>query len=239
MSLRSTYNYIRKRVAEIYYRLRHSVSIFRKRFPSIAVTGKIVLPSDFVLDEATAKPRGYQAPDGAYYSKVNQLSFEQLPRAVVESIRNYDSILRLYLGDGYLINDANIWRNYSIPVEIKNQELISNHWHYDKVVDFRNIQLFVLLGDVSEDDGPLEFLINPNEYRLMPSVLNRSNADLNINSKKLTGKRGDTFLFSTGSTPHRAGIPKDGHFRDIFSVAFFPAYTKIGKPAQLLLMDLN
>ena len=51
---------------------------------------------------------------------------------------------------------------------------------------------------------------------------------------KLTGIRGDGMLFSTGATPHRAGVPKFGNKRDIFSVAFFPIYTDIGTNAKIL-----
>lgn len=65
--------------------------------------------------------------------------------------------------------------------------------------------------------------------------MNRNNKDLNLIARKLTGKRGDTLLFSTGSTPHRAGIPAEGRHRDIFSIAFFPAYTNIGQSSIALL----
>ena len=82
---------------------------------------------------------------------------------------------------------------------------------------------------MTDNDGPFEYVVNPNEYNILPSVLDRENKDIDLKVQKLTGKRGDTFLFSTGSTPHRAGIPAEGRHRDIFSIAFFPAYTKIGR----------
>lgn len=66
-------------------------------------------------------------------------------------------------------------------------------------------------------------------------VESRNGADLgDAEVVKLTRVRGKVLLFSTGSTPHRAGIPAHGNYRDIFSIAFFPVYTGIGVLAGLL-----
>ena len=237
--LNTVYSWLRQRIPEVGFRGLHASRVFSKRFFTLSVLGHIELESEFRLDESQAIDRGYRAPDGRFYSKYHTLNWAELPVSVKQSIRNYDSVIRMYLGDGYLINDGLIWRNYSIPVEYRNDELFSQHWHYDKVVDFRNIQLFVLLGDVTTDDGPFEYVVNPDEHNILPSVLDRNNRDIGLRTRKLTGKRGDTLLFSTGSTPHRAGIPTEGRHRDIFSIAFFPAYTKIGRSSTELLCQLD
>ncbi len=233
--VKAMYSWLRQRVPEVYFRALHASRVFSKRFFTLSVFGHIDLEQSFGLNEGKAIDRGNRAPDGRYYSKYHTLDWAEAPAAVKQAIRNYDSVIRMYLGDGYLINDGLIWRNYSIPAEYRNTELFSQHWHYDKVVDFRNIQLFVLLGDVTEDDGPFEYVSNPDEQNILPSVLDRNNKDIGLKTRKLTGKRGDTLLFSTGSTPHRAGIPAEGRHRDIFSIAFFPAYTKIGRSSVDLL----
>ncbi len=233
--VKANYSWLRQRVTEVFFRGLHASRVFSKRFFTLSVSGHLDLESSFGLNESKAIDRGNRAPDGRYYSKYHTLEWAEIPVAVKQAIRNYDSVIRMYLGDGYLINDGLIWRNYSIPAEYRNTELFSQHWHYDKVVDFRNIQLFVLLSDVTEDDGPFEFVTNPDELNILPSVLNRNNNDIHLKTQKLIGKRGDTLLFSTGSTPHRAGIPAEGRHRDIFSIAFFPAYTKIGRSSIELL----
>lgn len=233
--LKTIYSYLRGRIPEVYFRAVHASRVFSKRFFTLSVFGHLELEPGFGLDESRAIDRGNRAPDGRCYSKYQTLDWTELPVQVKSAIRNYDSVLRMYLGDGYRINEGLIWRNWSIPAEYRDTELFSQHWHYDKVVDFRNIQLFVLLGDVTEDDGPFEYVVNPNERNILHSVFDRNNKDLNLKTRKLTGKRGDTFLFSTGSTPHRAGIPAEGRHRDIFSIAFFPAYTKIGRSSTDLL----
>lgn len=225
----------RQRYFEVTRRFFHANAVFKKRFFSCAVKGHVDLDPAFVFDEARARPRGEKAPDGKYYSASYELKWQDFPIQIKDTIRNYDTVIRMFLGDDYHVNVANVWRNMSIPEEYRKSELFSQYWHYDKVVDFRNIQLFVLLQDVSEDDGPFEYIAEPDEYNLMASVLRRDNSDFSAKKSKLTGKRGDTLLFSTGSTPHRAGVPAPGRHRDIFSVAFFPAYTKIGTSSKLLL----
>jgi hypothetical protein len=172
------YRELRQRFPEIYFRLAHAKKIFQKRFPSVAVEGRIELPSEFQFDEINSVNRGYKAPDGRYFSRINKLFWDDIPLSVKYAIKNYDSVLRLYLGDGYLVSDANLWRNYSIPGMYRNMELFSQHWHYDKVVDYRNIQLLVLLGNVTTDDGPFEYVSEPDEKNLLASVFRRNNADL-------------------------------------------------------------
>lgn len=233
--LKAVYSWLRQRIPEVYFRAVHAGRVFSKRFFTLSVFGHVELEPGFGLDESRAIDRGNRAPDGRCYSKYHTLDWAEIPSSVKQAVKNYDSVIRMYLGDGYLINDGLIWRNYSIPAEYRNTELFSQHWHYDKVVDFRNIQLFVLLGDVTADDGPFEYVANPDEHNILPSVLDRNNKDIDLHTRKLTGKRGDTLLFSTGSTPHRAGIPAEGRYRDIFSIAFFPAYTKIGRSSTELL----
>lgn len=225
----------RQRYFEITRRISHASATFRKRFFSLSVKGHIDLQPAFCFDVWRAKPRGEKAPDGKFYSQYYELPWEEFPVEVKNAVRNYDTVLRMFLGDDYHVNVGNVWRNMSIPPEYMKNELFSQHWHYDKVVDFRNIQLFVLLQDVSEDEGPFEYIQEPDEYKLIESVMLRSNADFSASKAKLIGKRGDTFLFSTGSTPHRAGVPAEGRHRDIMSVAFFPAYTKIGRSSKALL----
>lgn len=225
----------RSRVLELTHRFIHAKNVFSKRFFTLAIPGHVDLEESFIFDEARAKDRGAKAPDGRYYSKYYNLGWSELPKDIKAKIRSYDSVIRMYLGDDYLINDGLVWRNMSIPPEFKGSELFSQHWHYDKVVDFRNIQLFVLLHDTNGEDGPFEYVSEPDEHSIMPSVLKRTNMDVGVKTAKLTGKRGDCFLFSTGSTPHRAGIPAEGRHRDIFSIAFFPAYTGIGINSKVLL----
>jgi hypothetical protein len=220
---------------ERYRRIGHAYDIFKMRFILLAVKTHINLPDDFTYDEARAVNRGRQAPNGKHYSSTYALTWQEIPEAIQQEIKKFDTVLRLYFGGEYLINTANVWRNIGIPDEYRALDIYSQVWHYDHVVDYRNVQLFVLLTDTTEQHGPFEYLANASETEVNRDVEARNGAELvNAEIGKLTGVRGDGILFSTGATPHRAGIPKHGNHRDIFSIAFFPAYTGLGINAKAL-----
>lgn len=221
---------------EIFWRVAHACKVFKTRFPLVTLKTRVDLPASFVFDETRALSRGRQAPDGKHYSSAYELVWEELPEEIKAAIKNLDSVLRLYFGGDYLIHTSNVWRNIGIPDEFRSLDIYSQVWHYDHVVDYRNLQLFVLLSDTTEEHGPFEYLVNASETKLNKDVEKRNGAELpGAVIGKLTGKRGDGMLFATGSMPHRAGIPKFGNHRDIFSIAFFPAYTGIGRSAEELL----
>ena len=224
---------------EVFFRARHAIQIFRKRFLFLDISTKLELPSDFVFDEGIATGRGRIAPDGNHYSLGYELTWDDIPTEIKKEIKKFDSVLRLYFGDDYLIDKATIWRNTGIPEEYRELDIYSQVWHYDHVVDYRNVQLFVLLSNTTLTDGPFEYILNPSNTRIYGNAASRENAttpDAQIG--KFTGLRGDGMLFSTGSTPHRAGIPEIGCQRDMFSIAFFPAYTGIGFDARALLAEV-
>lgn len=223
------------RVIESCRRFSHACYVFRMRFIRLDVKSHIDLADNFVFNTDKAASRGRKAPDGRYYSSAYELEWAVIPAEIKQEIRNFDTVLRLYFGGDYLIHMANVWRNIGIPDEYRTLDIYSQVWHYDHVVDYRNVQLFVLLSDTSEDHGPFEYVANASETKVNPDVKARNGAELtSAEIVKLTGRRGDCMLFSTGATPHRAGIPKFGNHRDMFSVAFFPQYTGIGVSASAL-----
>ena len=217
-------------------RFGHARGIFKMRFIQIAVGTHIDLPGDFVFDESKAADRGRKAPDGKYYSSAYELDWQAIPEEIKQEIHKLDTVLRLYFGGDYLINTANVWRNVGIPDEYRSLDIYSQVWHYDHVVDYRNLQLSVLLTDTTDQHGPFEYLANASETEVNKVAQSRNGAEIpNAKIGKLTGVRGDGMLFSTGSTPHRAGIPRYGNHRDIFSISFFPIYTGLGVSAGTLL----
>lgn len=217
-------------------RLGHARDIFKMRFIHLAVGTHVDLPDTFVFDETKAAGRGRVAPDGKHYSSAYELDWQAIPEEIKAEIRNLDSVMRLYFGGDYLINTANVWRNVGIPDEYRSLDIYSQVWHYDHVIDYRNLQLFVLLTDTTDSHGPFEYLANPSETEVNTVAEARSGAEIpGAEIGKLTGVRGDAMLFSTGATPHRAGVPHFGNHRDIFSISFFPVYTGLGTSAKVLL----
>jgi hypothetical protein len=226
---------VKIRLLEIFHRMGHAVGVFKMRFLLLNVATHVDLPQDFVFDEKKAVNRGRMAPDGKYYSSTYSLEWSELPEVIKQEVKNLDSVNRLYFGGDYLIQEARIWRNIAIPESYRSLDIYSQVWHYDHVVDYRNLSLFFLMSDVTEDHGPFEYVENPSETDLDADVEAR-NRDLSTGKKavKLTGVRGDGLLFATGAMPHRAGIPKFDNHRDLFCISFFPKYADVGLEAKSL-----
>lgn len=234
-ALKRNYSKIKLRYLELFYRAQHAINIFKMRFIPLIIPTHIHIPENFVFEAGRAKNQGYVAPDGNYYSAGYALNWQEIPDVIRQEIKKFDAVFRLYFGGDYLINEGRVWRNRSVPDEYKKVELYGQLFHYDHVVDYRNIQLFVLLTDTTEDHGPLEYVRNSSTKMLIHDVEARNGVDLiDIEIGRFTGGRGDAMLFATGCIPHRASIPKPGNHRDIFSIAFFPKYTGIGLDAKLL-----
>lgn len=202
-----------------------------ERYSNIAFTGHLNIPVDFTFDEKLAVPRG-NLIDGHYFSKSYEKDLLDLPSELQGFILSFRSILESYFCSEVNVNKANIWRNYHVPEDIANtkSEVFADAFHQDLVHDQYNIQLFILLQDTDEEHGPFEFLDGISSARDIKYYRKRNRKKALSSSTKLIGKRGDYLLFTTGFTLHRAGIPREGFHRDIFSIAFFPSYTNIGAP---------
>jgi hypothetical protein len=232
--VKGVYRYSKARIVEIYHRLCHAYGIFKMRFMILTIPSHVDISDDFIFEEKNAVNRGRVAPDGNYYSSSYELEWQKIPDEIKLKIKEFDSVLRIYFGGDYLIHTANVWRNISLPENYRSLDIYSQIWHYDYVVDYRNVQLFVLLTDTTDLHGPFEFIENSSETELSKVAKERNGLGL-TGGRKFTGIRGDAMLISTGAIPHRDGIPMFGNHRDIFSIGFFPKYTGIGIDAKSLL----
>ena len=123
------------------------------------------------------------------------------------------------------------WRNYHVPPKIvKETETFSDRWHCDKQnTDY--FSLFVVLSDVTEEDGPLHFQpIDRTKYLIKNGFGNRHNYNVSpelLNNPKYVAKAigpsGTSFLINTEFCLHRAGIPSHDRFRDIIQFRFSPS----------------
>jgi len=222
---------VKQGVKEIWHRLLCAIANFNMRFIHLVVRTRVNLEDNFVFDEKRALSRGRIAPDGKTYSSGYEINLDGVPNSVKEEVRNFDSVLRLYFGGDYLVNTATVWRNLGLPDSYRALDIYSQIWHYDHVVDYRNVQFMVLLTDTTDDHGPFEYIEKPSVTTLLGNAAARNGVE-SISEKvvKLTGVRGDGLWFATGSMPHRAGVPNLGNHRDMMSVSFFPKYTGIGIP---------
>jgi len=129
-----------------------------------------------------------------------------------------------YFGGNFQVKRIVAARNYHIPPEIQaKREFISDHWHNDNRDIDSYWKAFILLSDVTEDDGPLHLQTRERTKELIKMKFGtRDNYNLPdevLNDPKYIVKHiGPPGAVIIGNPPlcfHKAGIPAPGHFRDM------------------------
>ncbi len=214
---------------------KRSLRTFSEHHSHISFKGHVDLPPDFAFRPEIAAPRGSEV-NGQYFSCGYDMPLEDLPTEIRTLILSFRGIIQSYFACETNASSAQLWRNIHVPQAIAQarQEVFADAFHQDLVVDQYNMQLFILLQETTEQDGPFEYLDGEVQVTEMDYYRKRDRKVPLSRSEKLVGKRGDYLLFTTGLTLHRAGVPAEDHQRDIMSIAFFPSYTNIGKPLATL-----
>lgn len=129
------------------------------------------------------------------------------------------------------------WRNKHVPKSVENKsELFSNHWHCDNR-STEYLKLFIPLNNLTTDDGPFHIMSlqrtkqlmksgfgSRDEYNLEDSLINDPN-----HVKKITGEVGMAYFGNPQMCLHRAGVPSEGHWRDMINFVFAPSKTPLNE----------
>ena len=130
------------------------------------------------------------------------------------------------------------WRNYHVPPQITEQKEVgySHYWHNDgHPVDM--LKLFIVMTDVSEEDGPFHALPKSVSRRIVRRGFDRKrfrHGDESLERTavfKLVGPRGTAALCNTTLCLHRAGVPAPGRYRDLLQFQFRSHSTPWAAPA--------
>jgi hypothetical protein len=115
-----------------------------------------------------------------------------------------------------------VWRNYSTS----NPTLFSGDWHFDRRPT-NLLRLFVLLEDVSHNQGPFRYYPKKDSKRITRKGFLREDkkwqTTLNAEDKKrkigeFIGLKGDGVIVDTQHLLHRAGVPEQGNTRDMMQI---------------------
>lgn len=224
---------------------RYLLGVLRNRQPRpfLVKHGSIRLPDSLQYDHSLEKTRsnfGINAKD------VYSYGYELSPLAIAGVVQpllgeNHLEISRI-LGSNFLVNNIRFWRNLSMPNSEHSIDHYSNVFHQDTVRDQNLIQIFVLLSDVTVDDGPFEWYEKDQHHQVHHSFKHRSSIPYSKHKlfsipspHQLTGSRGSYLLLNTGYHYHRDSIPMPGRDRVIMSIGLFPKYTNIGMPSTSFL----
>lgn len=201
--------------------------LLKKEFDIIS--GNIDLDSEIYFDTNKSESRGNlnyledQKISESYFVDKN-LFFDKIIKQNLNSIK-------AYLGNGFVTERVLFFRNYKISQNLKTHDIYSNIWHQDSHDGFKLLKIFVLLDDVTINDGPFVFLDrkttikNFNKLRERWSFENLKELKEYENEIKFVGKRGDYIVINTALCMHRASIPSN--FRDMAQITIKPRWRPI------------
>ena len=145
----------------------------------------------------------------------------EFSKLLTDQIKN---IMSDYFGGHFQIKRIQGSRNYHIPSDIlTKREFYSDHWHCDNRDTDSYWKIFILLSDVTDDDGPLHLVTRSRTKELMKMGFHtRDDYDLSDDVLydpkylvKHTGPIGTVVIGNPTLCLHRAGIPSLGHTRDM------------------------
>jgi hypothetical protein len=182
-----------------------------------------------IADPTASQPIGPRLKDAA--------------RAIVEPLARIPEIAHLlttevhdlvnaYYGTPFKVNHVRAWRNVPVPQEYQKQDVYSNLWHNDHDPIYM-LRLFVYLTEgVNRETGALRFHPIPVTKKIMRrgylrrrAVLPPARRILNDEGRMLffEGGPGSTCLLNPQMCLHRAGVPREGSFRDMVQFTLSPS----------------
>ena len=195
-----------------------------RRGPFRIVSGRTDTPVP-TFDEALARGRGNSAA-----SSSQGYTTDIIPSAFHDIISKHRAEIEAYVGKAFLCERPLCFRNLGIPDEYKTYDVYSNIWHQDSHDGNRLLKIFVLLMDVTEEDGPFCFLDRDATLQHWPALRERWTFEkMKVvpafsEERRAIGPRGSYLILDTASCMHRASIPK-GH-RDMMQLTLYPSWRK-------------
>ncbi len=174
----------------------------------------------------TARNGEYCEPDKASFLMVKNI-VRSIPNVLELITSDIMDLLYSYYNSHFHISYVSAYRTIHIDENEDPKEVYAYKFHYDRHIT-DTLKLFVLLTDVTLDDGPFTFFDRIDSKKILASGYkerdNYGRAKQMIESgemtKYLTGKKGTAAICDTTRCLHRAGIPKIGRTRDLLIFSF-------------------
>lgn len=148
-------------------------------------------------------------------------------RYIVEEQKEF---ITSYVGKQFLHKGVLAWRNYPIDKNFENFDVYSNVWHQDSHDGNRLLKIFILLQDVSIEDGPFTFLSEKDTRKNWGNLRKRYHMDTSEHTKSYleeqhaTGSFGDYIILDTARSAHRATVPAAS--RDMAQLTMYPSWQR-------------
>ena len=133
-----------------------------------------------------------------------------------------------YLGSKFFVEKQALIRNFNFDNSFSNFDIYSNINHVDSHDGNRLLKVFMLIGDVDDDAGPLHYYHlkrvkeSWSSFRERWSFKNFREIPTFTDVEKFTGQAGDFLIIDTSRHIHRAGIPNE--FRDMLVLSLYPQW---------------
>lgn len=186
-----------------------------------------------VTDPTASQPIGPRLKDAAR-AIVNPIA--RIPEIAQLLTPEISSIVEAHYGTHFEVKHVRGWRNVPVSAEYQKQDVYSNLWHNDHDPVFM-LRLFVYLTDgVTRETGSLRFHPIPVTRRIMRrgylrrrAVLPPARRILEDESRIMyfEGDSGASCLLNPQMCLHRAGVPKDGSYRDMVQFTLAPSDTPL------------
>lgn len=174
-----------------------------------------------------------QTFEGQVFTRMINQAWVQFPEVKELITPELKKLLEEYHGN-FQVKHVGISRNYSIPQSLVEKKHAAANWHNDDQADWYDengnqiavSKIFINISDVTDKDGPLHLNPKDRSVELIKSGFkNRFNWNVSqevLEDKKYlvksTGKKGSAMWGTMRYCLHRAGIPEQGHQRDMIII---------------------
>jgi hypothetical protein len=213
---------------ELFHLKKHGFTKYENSYDELMISEIGEKFNKLIEDKKTSFPTsGYEGKIYQRAIKDPEKCFPEITKLITQDVREF---VAGYYKTSYKIKYILCVKNYSVPKEIQEKnEMFSNHWHMDKH-NASWLKFFVYLSDVSEKDGPFHIQSKHRTKELVKMGYgNRDHYDLSLDILEnpefvnvMTGPNGTTMFGDVATCLHRAGIPEEGHYRNMVQIFFEP-----------------
>jgi hypothetical protein len=203
--------------------------VLPQRFSENLITG---LRSDFEA-KIDDEQHTWSTPDGGHHSAFHKPVAslpdvtELLDSTIIDAVQSYYQC-------HMQVTDVMAWRNRPFLAEAAGiPEVYSSRWHFDGG-HLNTVTYFVSLRELTTDDGPFQAHTKAHTKQLVRQGFKRGGEDIKKGELEgaehvavVTGPAGTSYCAVVGRVIHRAGIPVDGHHRDVIKFGFAPSSTPL------------
>ena len=147
-----------------------------------------------------------------YLSKI-RLNKCQIDSIIQQIFMNNSIADYLYYTTGFRYNVTHVtaYQTTHIPIEFQNKAFYANHWHKDGPYSKNTLKVILPLSNIDKNSGAM--MICNNDYSNNFSFYTKEDITNSFISEFQSKKLENVFIFNPHQCLHKAGNPKNNHFR--------------------------